>query len=187
MTNFLKQYISRMKGTRISSSPRPKLKWLLWSWAGSFLGITVIVLNIGLFNFDRMDSLFLIGSFGASAVLLYAAPQAPLSQPRNLLGGHLISALVGITISQHFEIYIDFQPALAVSTAIFLMLLTNTLHPPGGATALIAVTGGEGVHQLGYLFALTPVLLGALVLLIVALFINNLSSNSKRHYPLYWF
>lgn len=76
--------------------------------------------------------------------------------------------------------------ALAVSLAIALMYLTRTLHPPGGATALIAVIGGEHVHQLGFLYALMPVFLGSLLLLIVALVVNNLSTDPKRHYPVYW-
>jgi len=76
--------------------------------------------------------------------------------------------------------------ALAVSLSIALMYLTRTLHPPAGATALIAVIGGENVHQLGFLYALMPVFLGTVLLLIVALVVNNLSTDPKRHYPVYW-
>ena len=75
--------------------------------------------------------------------------------------------------------------ALAVSTAIALMHLTRTLHPPGGATALIAVIGSEQVHALGYLFVLIPATLGPLLMLLVALLINNL--NTTRRYPEFWF
>jgi CBS-domain-containing membrane protein len=65
------------------------------------------------------------------------------------------------------------------------MLITKTLHPPGGATALIAVIGGDKIHALGFLYAFVPVGLGAFVLLIVALLVNNISTN--RRYPEYWF
>ena len=75
--------------------------------------------------------------------------------------------------------------ALAVSGAIALMHLTQTLHPPGGATALIAVIGGERVHELGFVYAVMPAGLGALVLLVVALLVNNIPST--RRYPEIWF
>jgi CBS-domain-containing membrane protein len=64
------------------------------------------------------------------------------------------------------------------------MQLTKTLHPPGGATALIAVVGGEQIHRLGLLYILAPVGLGALLLLLVALLVNNIPST--RRYPEFW-
>jgi CBS-domain-containing membrane protein len=73
---------------------------------------------------------------------------------------------------------------MSVSLAIVVMLFTKTLHPPGGATALIAVIGGKKVHDLGFLYALIPAGLGAGILLIIALVVNNLSKNRK--YPEYW-
>lgn len=66
------------------------------------------------------------------------------------------------------------------------MHLTRTLHPPGGATALIAVIGGDSIHALGYRYVVSPVLLGSLLMLLVALLVNNMSANPKRHYPVYW-
>ena len=74
--------------------------------------------------------------------------------------------------------------ALAVSVSIFLMHLTRTLHPPGGATALIAVIGSSKIHALGYMYALIPVTSGAIIMLFVALIINNIPS--KRQYPKFW-
>ena len=74
--------------------------------------------------------------------------------------------------------------AMAVSLAIVIMLATKTLHPPGGATALIAVIGGAKIHSLGFLYAVLPAGAGALVLLIVALLVNNLAPTRK--YPEYW-
>jgi CBS domain-containing membrane protein len=66
------------------------------------------------------------------------------------------------------------------------MQLLNALHPPAGATALIAVLGPAKVHQLGYLYILTPVLAGALILLVVAVLVNNLNRDEDCHYPLTW-
>ncbi len=136
---------------------------------------------------NLLDSLFLIGSFGASAVLIYGAPQVEYAQPRNLIGGHIISAFIGVTIYKYFPIYdVAILGAMAVSLAIVVMHFSKTLHPPGGATALIAVIGSAQVHSLGYQYVFTPVATGALIMLIVALVVNNLSSNPKRHYPVFW-
>jgi CBS-domain-containing membrane protein len=126
----------------------------------------------------------LIGSLGASAVLVYGAPRSPLAQPRNLVGGHLVSALVGVLCQQLLGHLPALAGPLAVATAIALMQVTKTLHPPGGATALIAVAGSEQIHRLGFLYVLAPVGLGALILLLVALLVNNIPST--RRYPEFW-
>ncbi len=110
--------------------------------------------------------------------------RARFAQPRNLVGGHIVSGLVGVICYQLFGGTIWFASALAVSLAIVSMMLTKTLHPPGGATALIAVIGGPKVHALGFLYPFVPAGLGALILLAVALLVNNLSRNRK--YPEYW-
>jgi CBS-domain-containing membrane protein len=125
-----------------------------------------------------------IGSLGASAVLVFGAVRSPLAQPRNLVGGHVLSALVGVTCWQWLGGEPWLAQAVAVATAIALMHLTRTLHPPGGATALIAVIGSDQVHAMGYLFVLLPATLGPLVLLGVALLFNNLPA--ARRYPEFW-
>jgi len=128
--------------------------------------------------------MMIIGSFGASAVLIYGAIRSPLAQPRNLLGGHILSALVGVTAYRYMGAQPWLAAALAVSVSIALMHLTKTLHPPGGATALIAVIGGDAVHKLGYLYVLMPIALGAGVMLAVALIVNNIPPG--RRYPEFW-
>ena len=127
----------------------------------------------------------LIGSFGASAVLVYGAAKSPLAQPRNLVGGHIISGIIGVACYRWCGEPVWVAAALAVSLAIAAMLVTRTLHPPGGATALIAVIGGDKVCKLGFLYPFIPVGLGALILLIVGLLVNNASKN--RRYPEFWF
>ncbi len=120
----------------------------------------------------------LIGPLGASAVLVFAAPEAQLSQPRNLVGGHAISALVAAcTVAALGST--PYTIALAVGLATFAMMLTRTLHPPGGATALIGVQG-----TCGFSFVLVPVLASAPVLLATALVTNNL--GRQRRYPTHW-
>lgn len=151
-----------------------------WSFTGSFFGIGLIAL-IQHNWLTAHDNLFLIGSFGASSVLIYGAIQSPLAQPRNLVGGHVISALTGVSIQYLLPNLPWLAAPLAVSTSIVLMQITRTLHPPGGATALIAVIGSEKIKALGYFYVLSPVLSGCLILLAVALLFNNITPN--RRYP----
>jgi len=176
------EYLSKMKGST-KSPPGVGAGELLWSWIGSVLGIAACGLLSSRY-FEPRDLSLLIGSFGASAVLVYGAIKSPLAQPRNLIGGHVISGLVGVACWQVFGATLWVAAALAVSLAIVAMLATKTLHPPGGATALIAVIGGPKIHSLGFLYAFIPAGAGALVLLLVALVVNNLSRNRK--YPEYW-
>lgn len=179
-------YLKRMAG-KGSNPPRRPWSKIAWSGLGAFVGIYLVAMLNNFVSTGITDHLFLIGSFGASAVLLYGAPQAEFSQPRNLVGGHVLSALIGISLYKLMPEPVALASALAVALSIVAMHATRTLHPPGGATALIAVTGSSNSHVLGYTFVLAPVALGALVMLAVALVVNNFSGNPKRHYPLYWF
>lgn len=176
-------FFEKMKGTT-QSPPGVKISEVAWSWLGSFLGIALVGVVQSLFV-DQLGQSLLIGSFGASAVLVYGAIRSPLAQPRNVLGGHVISAFIGVLAYQLVGEITWLAAALAVSTAIAVMHMTKTLHPPGGATALIAVIGGDSVHTLGYFYVLVPVGLGAIILLTVALLINNIAQN--RRYPEFWF
>ena len=151
-----------------------------WAFVGSFIGIGIIA-YLQSQTLPNSDVVYLIGSFGASSVLVYGVIQSPLAQPRNLIGGHLVSAIVGVTVQKLAPDVLYITAPLAVSLAIVLMQITKTLHPPGGATALIAVTGSETIKNLGYWYVLSPVLLGTLILLIVAIFFNNVTP--KRKYP----
>ncbi|MHC8949001.1 HPP family protein [Sphingobacterium hungaricum] len=151
-----------------------------WSFLGAFVGIGIIA-YIQSLSLPNLENLFLIGSFGASSVLIYGAIQSPLAQPRNLIGGHVVSALVGVTVAKLFPDILWITAPMAVAFSIVFMQITKTLHPPGGATALIAVSGGTKIASLGYWYVLSPVLSGALILFVVALIFNNITKN--RHYP----
>jgi len=181
----MKTYLLRMKAID-ECPPRKPVKKIIWSWLGAFLGIYLVAMLGQLLTSGLIDHLFLIGSFGATAVLLYGAPLAEFSQPRNLVGGHVISAWVGVTVFMMIGEDVVLASAMAVSLAIVAMHFTRTLHPPGGATALIAVIGGPSIHALGYTYVFSPVFVGALVMLVVALLVNNLSRKADRHYPVYW-
>lgn len=151
-----------------------------WSFLGAFFGILCIALLQSI-NLPAIENIFLIGSFGASSVLVYGAIDSPLAQPRNLIGGHVVSAFVGVTIGQFFPDILWLKAPAAVALCIVAMQVTRTLHPPGGATALIAVAGGTKIFELGYWYVLSPVLTGTTILFLVALIFNNITD--KRHYP----
>lgn len=153
--------------------PPMSFRYAFWSLVSAVAGITAICQMTAIFGHP-----LLIGSFGASAVLLFGATESPLAQPRNLVGGHLLSALVAVVVVA----LIGSTPvtmAVAVGISIFVMNLTHTTHPPGGATALIGVQGAVGPG-----FVLLPVLTGALILLAVACFTNNVVYH--RSYPKHW-
>ncbi|CAF1395187.1 unnamed protein product [Adineta ricciae] len=178
---WLKIFIKKCHGLH---EQRPKrLPWheYIWSFLGALLGIaTVSLLHFRLLQ--KHELLFLIGSFGASAVLIFGAPRSPLAQPRSLIGGHVISAICGCVV----RVAIDrFEHSIAsVAIAIVVMQFTETTHPPGGASALLAVTTQPVLPGAHFLFIIMPVLTGSLAMLIIALIVNNLAP--KRTYPTFW-
>lgn len=175
-------YFKKMKGTT-KSPPIVSLTEIIWSWIGAFFGIAPVAL-INYNTFEGTDLVMIIGSFGASAVLIYGAIRSPLAQPRNLMGGHIISAIIGVATYKIFHSHMWLAASVAVATAIAVMHATKTLHPPGGATSLIAVIGSQKIHNLGYLYAIIPAGLGAAIMLGVALLVNNIPKS--RRYPEFW-
>jgi CBS-domain-containing membrane protein len=181
--SLLRTYLHKMSGTTVGRSPRVLNSEVFWSWIGALIGVGVVGW-LGEFILAGTDLTLMIGSYGASAVLLYGAPRSPLAQPRNLLGGHFFSALIGVFCWQLLPDTPWAAAALAVASSIAIMHLTRTLHPPGGATAMIAVIGSPEIQNMGYLYALIPGLVGPLILLAVALLVNNLPRS--RRYPETW-
>jgi CBS-domain-containing membrane protein len=155
----------------------------VWSWLGAFIGITTVA-YLNYVVLDGTGVILMIASFGASAVLLYGAIKSPLAQPRNVIGGHVLSALIGVICFKLFGSQIWLGCGIAVATVIALMHLTKTLHPPAGATALIAIIGGEKINNLGFLYPFVPVGLGVTILVILAVIFNNIPK--KRKYPEFW-
>ena len=149
------------------------------SCAGSLFGI----LLVGMVSYAVLPhtagTIWLIAPMGASAVLLFAVPSSPLAQPWSIIGGNLCAALIGVTCARLVQ-----EPALAAALAIALaigaMFMLRCIHPPSGAVALTAVLGGPVVHDMGYAFVLSPVMLNSVLLLLTALFFNNASG---RRYP----
>jgi CBS-domain-containing membrane protein len=130
------------------------------------------------------DSAILVASMGASAVLLFAVPHGQLSQPWAVFGGHLIAAFVGVTCA-HMIANEFLAAGAAVGLAIGAMYYARCIHPPGGATALSAVIGGDAIHALGYQYVVTPVLINVAIILAVAIVFNY--PFPWRRYPAYLF
>lgn len=163
-----------MKGIKRSVPLQaPPVFEIVISACGAFLGIAVVAILSMVYALP-----LLAASFGASAVLLYGVPDSPLSQPRNVFLGHVFSAIVGVAA---FSLLGStwWSASLAVALAIVVMQVTKTTHPPGGATALLAV-----LSQARPEFIITPIAAGAALLIIIALLVNNLSPT--RSYPRYW-
>ncbi|MHC0442795.1 HPP family protein [Flavobacterium sp. 3-210] len=151
-----------------------------WAFVGALVGMGLIS-YLQYLVFPKGDYIFMIGSFGASSVLIFGIIQSPLAQPRNLIGGHVLSAIVGVTVQKIIPDYLWIAAPVAVALSIIVMQMSKTLHPPGGATALIAVTGSPQLIALGYWYVISPVLSGALILFITAYLVNNIPHH--RQYP----
>lgn len=158
-----------------SSNYQPQFSYgqMLLSWIGSFLGIAALAYLSVYTHYPLIAA-----PFGATAVLAFAVPDSPLAQPRNIIGGNCLGAIVCITFVSYFGAA-PWVMAIAVATAVKLMQFTKTLHPPGGAVALIGVMSGARWD-----FLLTPVLTGSLVIVLCTVAFNNLVPG--RAYPRHW-
>jgi hypothetical protein len=150
------------------------------SGVGGLLGIIGVLFVSGPLLHEPAGAI-VVASMGASAVLLFAVPHGPLSQPWALVGGHHISAFIGVTCAMFIPDTLV-SASLAVGLSITAMHILRCIHPPGGATALSAVVGGPEVQALGYQYMVTPVFLNVSVILLVAIVFNY--PFRWRRYPL---
>lgn len=141
---------------------------------GGFLAIAILALLT-----HWTSNVWIMAPFGASCVLAFGVWDAPLSQPRSIIGGHMISTFTGLVLVHLFGQSI-WVMAAGVGLAIGLMMLTKTTHPPAGADPLVVITASS---SWSFLFA--PVLIGSVLVAAAALLINNL--DKKRRYPTFWF
>jgi CBS-domain-containing membrane protein len=167
--------LDQLKGLPRAPQPAIPARELWITFIGSIVGIGITAAMAFKWNCPM-----LLGPFGATAVLVYGAYKAPLAQPRNVMLGHFLGALMGVAVYDFFGLT-WWSLALGVTLTIIFMMATYSMHPPAGATAYVAIqTGGLGV---GYTYILNPVLLGAFVLLLTAVIINK---AGKRDYPSSW-
>jgi hypothetical protein len=167
-----RQYLAGLHGSA-TYQPRFSMQQIMLSYIGSFLGIAALA-----YISVSTPYPMIAAPFGAAAVLVFAVPSSPLAQPRNLIFGNLIGALSSLVMVSLFGSE-PWVMALAVATAIKLMQLTKTLHPPGGAVALVGV-----MSNAKWEFLFTPVLTGSIVLLLCTVLFNNIMPG--RSYPQHW-
>ncbi|CAK4652887.1 hypothetical protein LEN26_013496 [Aphanomyces euteiches] len=171
------------------SRRRKSITVTIWSFISSFCGIAILAAlqyNLHSTYASGVKVTTIIGSFGATAILTYGALQSPLAQPRNVIVGNVLSSTIGVTVFKIFrglgDDYMWLSCALAVSLSLVVMELTDTVHPPGGASALIAVISGPDIEDLGYMYVVMPVFTGSCILVLVSVVLNNI----HRQYPRYW-
>ncbi|MGW8281488.1 HPP family protein (plasmid) [Sphingomonas aurantiaca] len=155
----------------------------LFACIGALIGValTSLVSAITLHGWASLP--LLVAPIGASAVLVFAVPASPLAQPWSVVGGNVISALVGVTAARFVPIpYL--AVGVAVGGAIFAMSLLRCLHPPGGAAALTAVIGGPAVLGAGYAFPFVPVGVNSLILILAGIAFHRASGHSYPHRPI---
>lgn len=163
---------AKMRGGEVCP-PRASLKHIGLSWLGGVIAIAAVGYIATVSN-----SPLVLGSFGATCVLVFGFPDSPFSQPRNVIAGHFLSSLIGLIFLTLFGAH-WWSMALAAGTAIAAMQITRTVHPPAGSNPVIVMLSSPA-----WSFLIEPTLLGAIVLVIVAIVFNNLPQD--RSYPRYW-
>ena len=165
-------YFAKMRGGA-ECPPRTSLRLIMIAWLGGVLAIATVA-----YLADSSHVPLVLGSFGASCVLVFGFPDSPFSQPRNVIAGHFLATLTGLLFLTLFGAH-WWSMALAVGTTIAVMQLTRTVHPPAGSNPVIVMLTAPT-----WQFLLTPTLLGAIVLVTVAVIFNNFPK--ERAYPKYW-
>ena len=163
----------KLKGDNAKLPPKHSIRAILVAWLGGFLAISAITLLSNTFS-----TALVLGSFGASCVLIFGFPDVPFSQPRNVIGGHFISSLIGLICLTLFGAT-WWSVSIAVGTSIAMMMITRTTHPPAGSNPVIIY-----LLKPAWSFLLFPTLVGAIVLVVIAVIYNNLANDGK--YPKYW-
>ncbi|KAF4446734.1 hypothetical protein F53441_9668 [Fusarium austroafricanum] len=160
---------------------------VIWAFIGIFIALSIIELaSERIPSFVERGAPIIVGSFGAGAVLEFYAIESPLAQPRNFFGGQMIAAIIGVSIGKLFLLSNSFHSiqwlggAISCATVTSIMALTKTIHPPAGATALLAIVDNR-LLDLGWFF-IPVVLFNCTIMFAVALLVNNI----QRAYPVYW-
>lgn len=146
----------------------------------SIIGAFIATLCASFFSYSILEaeqSPMILASTGASAMLIFGLPHSPVSHPWNLVGGHLVSALVGVSCYKLIDNNI-IASSVAIGVAMQLMVWLRCMHPPGGATAVTAVIGGDIVYELGYAFIILPVFFNSIILLSFAMAVGTLRENN---------
>lgn len=146
---------------------------------GAFIGLALAGAFVLAPTIDLTLGLFLVAPFGATSVLLFALPNSPLAQPWSAIVGNIVAALVSVSVCLIVQDPV-LRIALAVGLAITAIILCRALHPPAGAVAMTAAMSPDAVRELGFLFAIVPIGLGTVVLVLIAIAYGRVTG---RHYP----
>ena len=149
---------------------------------GAVIGIALTILVCGGLPPLGPDLPIIVAPLGASAVLVFAVPASPLAQPWSVVGGNVLSTLVGVAMF-HAIPSLPLAAGCAVGGAILIMSLARCLHPPGGAAALTAVIGSQGIHAAGFSFAFAPVAINSIALVALGMFFHRATGRSYPHEP----
>jgi len=169
----MRSYLEKFRGQQAPFPPRLPARKIAVAGIGAALAIGFV----GTLATATHQPL-LLGSLGASCVFLFGLPEAPFSQPRNVIAGHLISSLIGLVCLKAFGPQ-TWALGLALGAAVIAMFATRTVHAPAGSNPVIVF-----LAQPGWSFLLTPTLVGAIGVVLVALVFNNAFHPGR--YPLYW-
>ncbi|HHX87080.1 MAG TPA: HPP family protein [Firmicutes bacterium] len=156
-----------MKIQESKQTKRIKPLWLIC--ISCFIGMALITAF-----FEKLVLSPVFAPLGSSAILLFGAPDAPFSRPKNLVGGHIFSALTGVVICRILGVNL-YTVALVVALSLMVMLITGTVHPPAGATAILGLTTSQG----SYYWVLMPVGAGAGLMLIIFFIYGRLMALTK--------
>ena len=166
-------FFQKLHGDHAPLPPKPDLRLVTLAGLGGTVAIGLIALLA-----QSLEAILILGSFGATCVLVFGFPDVPFSQPRNVIAGHLLSSLIGLVsltlLGPHW-----WSLAIAVGFAISIMMWTRTVHPPAGSNPVIVF-----LTQPSWSFLLFPTLAGSLLLVLVALLYLN--SIRTARYPKYW-
>ena len=149
---------------------------------GAGVGIALTMVVCAQLPWMAGDLPIIVAPLGASAVLVFAVPASPLAQPWPVVGGNILSTLVGVAMFQAIP-NVMVAAGVAVGLAILVMSLCRCLHPPGGAAALTAVIGSAGIHDAGYAFAFAPVGINSIALVSIGIFYHRMTALSYPHQP----
>jgi CBS-domain-containing membrane protein len=166
-------FLEKLKGEKAGLPPRPAIKSVALAWVGAFLAIALVATLS-----DTLAVSLVLGSFGASCVLVFGFPDVAFSQPRNVIAGHLMSSMIGLLFLSTFGFH-WWAMAAAVATALALMMFCRTVHPPAGSNPAIVFLALPT-----WKFLIFPTLAGSILIIAVALIYNNVIRDTK--YPKYW-
>jgi len=167
-------FIDKLKGEGGNLPAQPSNRTIVLAWIGGFIAIAVVTVLS-----DTFATSLVLGSFGASCVLVFGYTELPFAQPRNIIAGHTISSFVGLLFLNLFGFH-WWSLAGAVATALALMMYTRTVHPPAGSNPVIVF-----LTLPSWKFLLFPTLSGSILIVLIALIYNNLTT--KKVYPKYWY